>query len=178
MALYGFDKCKSKAEITPEKIGAAASDHTHSAADVGSVPTTRKVNGKTLTSDITLSASDVGAAASSHNHSTANITSGTLGVARGGTGVNTFASGAALIGNGTGAVTTRAITNNTSSAVATGTNLATCNTVNNHSANRLNRNNSVNAADTNYTTYMARGIALVTSAPTSMTNGCVAFVYA
>ena len=33
------------------------------------VPTSRKVNGKALTADITLSASDVGAAASSHTHS-------------------------------------------------------------------------------------------------------------
>src|SRR5699024_10275463 len=32
-------------------------------------------------------ASEIGAAASSHNHSAANITSGTLGVARGGTGI-------------------------------------------------------------------------------------------
>jgi len=35
-----------------------------SASDVGAVPTSRKVNGKTLTSDITLSPSDVGAASS------------------------------------------------------------------------------------------------------------------
>ena len=34
-------------------------------------------------------ASEIGAAASSHNHSASNITSGTLGVARGGTGVTT-----------------------------------------------------------------------------------------
>lgn len=39
---------------------------TLSASDVSAVPTTRKVNGKALSSDITLSASDVGAAASSH----------------------------------------------------------------------------------------------------------------
>ena len=37
---------------------------------------------------------------------------GTLGVANGGTGVNTFMSGAALIGNGSGAIQTRAIKNN------------------------------------------------------------------
>lgn len=46
---------------TPESIGAATKDHTH-----------------TL--------SELGAAKSSHNHSAANITSGTLAVARGGTG--------------------------------------------------------------------------------------------
>lgn len=51
---------------TPESIGAATKDHTH-----------------TL--------SELGAAASSHDHSAANITSGTLAVARGGTGVTTNA---------------------------------------------------------------------------------------
>lgn len=30
---------------------------------------------------------------------------------------------------------------------------------------------------TDYTTYRARGIALVTSAPSSLSNGCVAIVY-
>lgn len=34
------------------------------------VPTSRKINNKSLTSDITLTASDVGAAASDHNHDT------------------------------------------------------------------------------------------------------------
>lgn len=32
------------------------------------VPLTRKVNGKSLSTDITLTASDVGASASNHNH--------------------------------------------------------------------------------------------------------------
>lgn len=45
-----------------------------------------------------------GKAASSHNHSTSNITSGTLGVARGGTGKATHTSNAVLTGNGTSAV--------------------------------------------------------------------------
>lgn len=55
----------------------------------GKVPTTRKVNGKALSADITLSNTDVGAAASSHAHSTTDITSGTLPLARGGTGATT-----------------------------------------------------------------------------------------
>lgn len=45
-----------------------------------------------------------GKAASSHNHSAANITSGTLGVARGGTGKATHTGNAVLTGNGTSAV--------------------------------------------------------------------------
>lgn len=42
------------------------------------------VNGKT--GDVTLSAADVGAATSSHEHAASDITSGTLGLVRGGTG--------------------------------------------------------------------------------------------
>jgi hypothetical protein len=49
--------------VTIEQIGAAAEDHTHTAAEVG-------------------------AAAATHNHSASNITSGTLPVARGGTGAS------------------------------------------------------------------------------------------
>jgi hypothetical protein len=48
-------------------------------------------------------------AAASHNHNASNITSGTLGVAHGGTGATTFTSGQVLIGNGTNAVSTKAI---------------------------------------------------------------------
>ena len=43
---------------------AAAGNHTHTAANVGAVPTSRTVNGKALSANITLSASDVGADAS------------------------------------------------------------------------------------------------------------------
>ena len=43
-------------------------------------------------------ASEIGAAASSHNHSAANITSGTLAVARGGTGATTAASARSNLG--------------------------------------------------------------------------------
>jgi hypothetical protein len=39
-----------------------------------------------------------------HQHSAADITSGVLGVLRGGTGVATFAAGSYLVGNGTGAI--------------------------------------------------------------------------
>ena len=67
---------------------ALSSDITLSASDVGAVPTTRTINSKSLSSDISLSASDVGAAASSHDHSASDITSGTLPIARGGTGAS------------------------------------------------------------------------------------------
>lgn len=44
----------------------------------GKVPTTRTVNGKALSSNITLTASDVGAATSGHTHAANTITAGTL----------------------------------------------------------------------------------------------------
>ena len=54
---------------------AAAGNHTHTAANVGAVPTSRKVSRKALSSDITLSASDVGAAPASHtSDSTVHVT--------------------------------------------------------------------------------------------------------
>lgn len=61
---------------TPADIGAATADHTHS-----------------------------NYAASSHNHTASNITSGTLGVARGGTGKSSVTSGNFLVGNGTSSLT-------------------------------------------------------------------------
>lgn len=89
---------------TAGEIGAAASSHTHtkaqitdfptsmpasdvyswakqsskpsySASEVGAVPTSRTVNGKALSSDISLSAGDVGAAPSSHSHNYAGSSS-------------------------------------------------------------------------------------------------------
>lgn len=61
---------------------------------------------------------------------TAKTLSTTLPVNKGGTGKTTLTSGAALIGAGTGAVTTRAITNNTSKTYCgINTNLVTVNTL-------------------------------------------------
>lgn len=40
-----------------------------------------------------------------------------------------------------------------------------------------NRTTSVDVANISYTTYMARGISLQSSVPSSITNGCVVFVY-
>lgn len=42
---------------------------------------------------------------------------------------------------------------------------------------RLNRTTNVNVADTNYTTYMARGEALFSSETTPTVNGCIAWQY-
>lgn len=53
----------------------ASSKPSYSANEVGAVPTSRTVNGKALSSNITLSAGDVGAAASSHSHNYAGSSS-------------------------------------------------------------------------------------------------------
>lgn len=80
---------------------------------------------------------NLGSTSSASFNGTANVTpgiTGTLPVSHGGTGATTLTSGAALIGNGTGAVTTRAITNNKSKGAsgwtsANGDNLITANTL-------------------------------------------------
>lgn len=53
----------------------ASSKPSYSANEVGAVPTSRTVNGKALSSNITLSAGDVGAATSSHSHNYAGSSS-------------------------------------------------------------------------------------------------------
>ena len=50
------------------------------------MPTSRTVNGKALSGNISLTASDVGAALALHKHPASDITSGTLPISRGGTG--------------------------------------------------------------------------------------------
>ena len=122
---------------------------------------------------------------STHNHSTDNITSGTLPVARGGLGSSTLTSGAALIGNGTGAVQTRGITNLTTKGTATAsTNLATVNTLINHLQAMLNRTTSVNVEDRSdgtlespVVTYMARGIALSPTEVEPTQSGTIVLFY-
>ena len=59
----------------------ARADHVHP-TDISRVPTSRTVNGKALSSNITLDASDVGAAEETHTHSASDITSGTLSADR------------------------------------------------------------------------------------------------
>lgn len=69
------DKAAASHTHTPSSIGAAATSHTHSQyltshqSLAGYVPTSRTINGKALTGNITLSASDVSAAAIDHSHS-------------------------------------------------------------------------------------------------------------
>ena len=60
-------------DVSPSTF--ALVSHTHEASDVGAVPTSRTVNGKALSKNISLTASDVGASASDHTHSYAGSSS-------------------------------------------------------------------------------------------------------
>lgn len=53
-------------DYTAAQVGARPVTWTPTASDVGAVPTTRKVNNKALSEDISLTAADVGAAATNH----------------------------------------------------------------------------------------------------------------
>ena len=49
--------------------------------------------------------------------------------------------------------------------------------ISNYVNTKLNRTTNVNASDSNYTTYMARGEALFSTETTPSVNGCIAWVY-
>ena len=100
--------------------------------------------------------------------------SGTIPVAQGGTGRSTFTSGA-LIGDGTNAIGVRGIIDNTSTSgsISAVNNLITARTL----RYAINRTSSVAAADTSYTTYMARGTTLNSAETTPTANGTIAWTY-
>ena len=142
-----------------------------SSITAGTAGTSSATSGATLAVPyVTYNATGHITAAGTHTH-----TINGLGVSAGGTGATTFTSGYALIGNGANAITTRAITNNTatSSAVTASTNLVTMNTL----RYATNRTTSVAAADTGYTTLMARGESLNTADTTPAVNGAIAWTY-
>lgn len=146
------------------------------------VPTTRTVNGKALSANVTLKTSDLTndsgyiTASDDITGTSANVT-GTVGVIHGGTGKTTWTANYAVItgSSATGAFQQRAITNNTANttALTRSTNLVTMNTL----SYGLNRTTALQSADTNYTTYMARGEALFTTETTPTNNGQIAWVY-
>lgn len=104
---------------------------------------------------------------------------GTLPVAQGGTGATTLTSGAALIGNGTGAVAFREIANNTKStyALTASEKLVNMNTL----SYALNRTTGPESADTNYATPMMRAIKAsttdLTAGTSTLLSGQIYLVY-
>lgn len=92
-------------------------------------PASKKIGRDTLGNVVigdAINASDVGAAAASHNHSASDITSGTLGVARGGTGVSTLGAGMVYhSASGTGALSIASASNIASALGTTPVNRAT-----------------------------------------------------
>lgn len=155
--------------------GALYATAANGAATFGTLPVAQGGTGATSAAG---ARTNLGAAAASHTHAAGDIT-GTLGVAHGGTGATTFTSGAALIGAGTGAVTTRSITNNTAAttAITGSTNLVTMNTL----RYALNRTTGPGTADTDYTTAMMRAIKAsttdLTAGSSSLTSGTIYLVY-
>lgn len=111
------DSIPSNATIVPTNAlkaqldGKAASSHTHTKSQITDFPTSMPASDvyswAKAASKPTYTASEVGAAETSHNHSASNITSGTLAVARGGTGKTSLsevrsAMGLGVIGEYTG----------------------------------------------------------------------------
>lgn len=68
-------------DYTAEMVGARPSTWTPSAADVGAVPTTRTINSKPLSDDVTLTAADVGAGTPANSTTVTLTTSGWTGSA-------------------------------------------------------------------------------------------------
>ena len=58
----------AEGDYTAAQVGARSNTWLPTAEEVNAVPTTRKINGKALTSDLTIEAVEIGAALSSHTH--------------------------------------------------------------------------------------------------------------
>ena len=88
--------------IAPADIGAAAASHTHTKSQItdfpsSMAPSAHNATHKTGGSDA-IAPADIGAAAASHAHAAGDITSGTLSIARGGTGSSTASAARSALG--------------------------------------------------------------------------------
>lgn len=89
---YGICENKCLVEINADSVGAAPLEHTHAlddlgVADVNHTHTLEELGASAV--DHTHTPAEIGAAATSHTHGAGDITSGTLPIARGGTGGTT-----------------------------------------------------------------------------------------
>lgn len=135
------------------------------------VPKSRKINGHTLSADVTISKGDValGNVDNVKQYSASNPPPYPVTSVNGHTGkvqisVPSIPSTTNLLkGDGSGGM----------SAATAGTDYTTPANV----RTILNRTNNVNVANTSYTTYMARGEALFSTETTPTANGCIAWQY-
>lgn len=102
--VHPTDTSRAAASDLTSHTGNTSNPHSVTAAQVGAVPTSRKINGNALTSDVSLTASDVGAASandlSSHTGNTSNphsVTASQVGAAP-----TSHAASATTYGAGTG----------------------------------------------------------------------------
>lgn len=115
-----------KAKLNGIEEGANAYIHpSYDAASAAAVKVGRDATGHVVIGDA-LTASDVGASATGHKHAAGDITSGTLGVARGGTGASTLGAGVVYhASSGTGALSIASAANIVSAIGNTAVNRAT-----------------------------------------------------
>ena len=127
-----------EADLTAH-TGNTANPHEVTAQQTGAVPEGRTVNGKALTGDIALTATDVGARPDTWTPTASEV----------GARPDTWTPTAAQVG-----------------ADEAGT-----------AAGLMNRTSRVNASDTNYTSYIARGESLNAEETTPTVNGAIAWTY-
>ena len=115
-------------------------------ASAAAIKVGRDATGHVVTGSA-LTASDVGAAASSHNHAAGDITSGTLGVARGGTGASTLGAGVVYhSASGTGALSIATAANLVSALGTTAVNRATADASGNNIADTYAKKSDITNA--------------------------------
>lgn len=166
--------------LTAEDFGACSDDHKHSAGDItsGILSVSRGGTGTNSNPSVKVNLSSTTAASMFASEPRPGVT-GTLPVTNGGTGATSFSSGAALIGAGNGAITTRTIQNNlyNTDAISGSTSLVNMNTL----KNALNRTTGPCTADANYSTPMMRAIKAgttdLTAGTSELTSGTIYLVY-
>lgn len=143
------------------------------------VPSSRTINKKALTSNITLSASDVGAQPKItvngiiQGDGAGNLSAADLNPAS--VGLGNVDNVKQYSASNPPPYPVRSVNGQTGVVTLTASELGAATTSDIHTA--LNRTNAVNVANSNYTTYMARGEALFAAETTPIVNGQIAWQY-